>query len=46
MDVDEDDESAQSIKRVPDYGIEVDFSILDEDDKEVKKSCKGEVCAF
>ncbi|KAI0692899.1 cohesin complex subunit psm1 [Cytidiella melzeri] len=34
MDVDEDEEGTQSIKRVPDYGIEVDFSSLDDDDKE------------
>ncbi|KAI0084077.1 condensin complex subunit SMC1 [Irpex rosettiformis] len=34
MDVDEDEEGTQSIKRVPDYDIEVDFSLLDEDDRE------------
>ena len=34
-DVDEDEEGTQSIKRVPDYDIEVDFSLLDEDDREV-----------
>lgn len=36
MDVDEDEEGTQSIKRVPDYGIEVDFSTLDEDEREVR----------
>lgn len=36
MDVDEDEEGTQSIKRVPDYDIEVDFSLLDEDDREVR----------
>ena len=35
MDVDEDEEGSQHIKRMPDYGIEVDFSSLDEDDLEV-----------
>ena len=35
MDVDEDEEGTQSIKRVPDYDIEVDLSLLDEDDREV-----------
>lgn len=35
MDVDEDEEGAQAIKRVPDYGIEVDFSTLDEEEREV-----------
>ena len=38
MDVDEDDEGSQDIKRVPDYGIEVDFSSLDDDEKEVSAS--------
>lgn len=35
MDVDEDDSNTQQVKRVPDYGIEVDFSGLDEEDLEV-----------
>lgn len=34
MDVDED-EGSQQVKRVSDYGIEVDFSSLDEDEREV-----------
>ena len=34
MDVDED-ESTQQVKRVSDYGIEVDFSDLDEEELEV-----------
>lgn len=35
MDVDEDEEGTQRAKRVPDYGIEVDFSSLDDEDFEV-----------
>ena len=38
MDIDEDEEGAQSIKRVSDYGIEVDFESIDEDEMEVS-SC-------
>ena len=38
MDVDEDEDGSQPIKRVPDYGLEVNFSDLDEDDlAEVRK---------
>ena len=36
MDVDEDDDGTQAPKRVPDYGIEVDFSDLSEDELEVR----------
>ena len=36
MDVDEDEEGSQAVKRVPDYGIEVDFSDLSEDELEVR----------
>lgn len=36
MDVDEDDEGTQHAKRVSDYGIEVDFSLLSEEEKEVR----------
>lgn len=38
MDVDEEEEevdSTQRIKRVPDYGIEVDFEILSANEREV-----------
>ncbi|EKM57692.1 uncharacterized protein PHACADRAFT_206572 [Phanerochaete carnosa HHB-10118-sp] len=34
MDVDEDEEGSQHVKSVPDYGIEIDFSSLDEEDLE------------
>ncbi|KAI0757514.1 condensin complex subunit SMC1 [Daedaleopsis nitida] len=34
MDVDEDDEGTQRVKRVPDFGIEVSFDALDEDERE------------
>ncbi|KAI0078626.1 cohesin complex subunit psm1 [Panus rudis PR-1116 ss-1] len=34
MDVDEDEEGTQRPKRVPDYGIEVDFDSLDEEERE------------
>lgn len=34
MDVDEDDEGTQRTKRVQDYGIEVDFSSLEDDERE------------
>lgn len=39
MDVDEDDE--EPVKGVPDYGIEVDFESLDEDEREVCYLCSG-----
>ena len=35
MDVDEDEEGSQSVKRIPDYGIEVDFDGLEDEDREV-----------
>jgi structural maintenance of chromosome 1 len=37
MDVDEEEEgdTAQRLKKVPDYGIEVDFDILDANEREV-----------
>ena len=35
MDVDEDEEGTQQVKRVPDFGIEVDFESLDDDEREV-----------
>lgn len=35
MDVDEDEQGTQDVKRVPDYGIEVDFESLDEDERQV-----------
>lgn len=35
MDVDEDEEGTQRPKRVQDYGIEVDFDNVDEDEREV-----------
>ena len=35
MDVDEDEESTQQVKRVPDFGIEVDFDKLQDDEREV-----------
>ncbi|KAH9884117.1 cohesin complex subunit psm1 [Cubamyces lactineus] len=34
MDVDEDEEGTQQVKRVPDFGIEVDFESLDDDERE------------
>lgn len=36
MDVDEDEEGSQSVKRIPDYGIEVNFDGLENEDKEVR----------
>jgi structural maintenance of chromosome 1 len=37
MDVDEEEEgdTTQRLKKVPDYGIEVDFDILDANEREV-----------
>ena len=35
MDVDEDEDGTQRPKQVEDYGIEVDFSSLENDDREV-----------
>ncbi|KZT66248.1 cohesin complex subunit psm1 [Daedalea quercina L-15889] len=34
MDVDEDEEGSQHVKRIPDYGIEVNFDSLDDDERE------------
>ncbi|KAH9848926.1 cohesin complex subunit psm1 [Lenzites betulinus] len=34
MDVDEDEEGTQQVKRVSDFGIEVDFDSLDDDERE------------
>ena len=39
MDVDEDDEGTQRVKRVPDHGIEVDFDGLKDEDREVSPTC-------
>ena len=36
MDVDEDDQGTQRVKRVPDYGIEVDFDSLSDEDRNVR----------
>ncbi len=36
MDVDDDEEGTQRVKRVPDYGIEVDFEALGEVDPDVR----------
>ena len=36
MDVDEDDQGTQRVKRVPDYGIEVDFDSLSDKDRDVR----------
>nr|AYN55353.1 cohesin complex subunit I [Sparassis latifolia] len=33
MDVDEDEDGTQPVKRIPDYGIEVDFEALDDDER-------------
>ena len=48
MDVNEDDEGTQRVKRVPDHGIEVDFDSLGEDDLEVGDSFRGApfTCAY
>ena len=35
MDVDQDEEGSQHVKRIPDHGIEVDFDNLDDDEREV-----------
>ena len=35
MDVDEDDDGTQPVRKVADYGIEVDFDGLDEAEREV-----------
>lgn len=35
MDVDEDEDATQRPKEVQDFGIEIDFENLDEDDREV-----------
>ena len=36
MDVDEDEQGTQRVKRVPDYGIEVDFDSLSDGDRDVR----------
>jgi structural maintenance of chromosome 1 len=35
MDVDEDEDGTQQVKTVADYGIEVDFETLDDDERQV-----------
>ena len=35
MDVDEDEDGTQPVRKVADYGIDVDFDGLDEADREV-----------
>ena len=35
MDVDGDEAGTQQIAKLPDYGVEVDFEALDEDEQEV-----------
>jgi structural maintenance of chromosome 1 len=35
MDVDEDEDGTQQIKKVADYGIEVDFENLDDEERQV-----------
>jgi hypothetical protein len=35
MDVDEDEDGTQQVKKVPDYGIEVDFEGLDDEERQV-----------
>jgi structural maintenance of chromosome 1 len=38
MDVDEDENGTQRPRKVRDFGIEVDFSSLDDDEREVSKA--------
>lgn len=38
MDVDEDEDGTQPIKKVSDYGIEVDFESLDDDERQVSSA--------
>ena len=45
MDVDEDDQGTQRVKRVPDYGIEVDFDSLSDKDRDVRNRWLIERCA-
>ena len=35
MDVDEDENGTQRPRKVPDYGIEVDFEMLEDEEREV-----------
>lgn len=35
MDVDEDEDGAQAVRKVADYGIEVDFDALEDEEREV-----------
>ena len=35
MDVDEDEDGTQKPRRVPDYGIEVEFELLEDEEREV-----------
>ena len=39
MDVDEDEDGTQHPRKVQDFGIEVDFESLDEDEREVILRC-------
>lgn len=40
MDVDEDEEGTQRPKKVQDYGIEVEFDLLDDEEREVSVVCR------
>ena len=36
MDVDDDEDGTQKPRRIPDYGIEVDFELLEDEEREVR----------
>jgi structural maintenance of chromosome 1 len=40
MDVDEDEDGIQQVKKVADYGIEVDFESLDDDERQVSTTTR------
>ena len=46
MDVDEDEDATQRPKRVPDFGIEVDFDKLDEGEREVRFVAVAPSCVW
>ena len=46
MDVDDDEDGTQKPRRVSDYGIEVEFELLDDEEREVSSGSFGERTLF
>jgi len=44
MGVDDDEEGTQQPKKVQDYGIEIDFDALDDEERDVSMGLEGWLC--